>query len=69
MRDQVDDARKFGVGYSHRYHEEVALRELQAVVDDFEREINDKIDALDRSSQSLIGIVSILGARMIWNEL
>lgn len=69
MRDQVDDARKFGVGYGHRYHEELALRELLAVIDDFEREINDKIDALDRSSQSLIGIVSISGASKIWNEI
>lgn len=69
MRDQVDDARKFGVGYAHRYHEEIALGELQAAINDFEREINDEIDVLDRLSQSLIGIVSILSASMTWNKV
>jgi hypothetical protein len=58
VRDQVDAARKFGVGYSHRYQEEIALRELQAIVNEYEREINDEIDLLDKSSQSLIEIVS-----------
>ncbi|KFZ13854.1 hypothetical protein V501_03493 [Pseudogymnoascus sp. VKM F-4519 (FW-2642)] len=67
VRDQVDTARKFSVGYSHRFLEEIALRELQTTVDDFERQINDEIDLLDKSSQSLIEIefnlVSINEAR------
>jgi hypothetical protein len=58
VRDQVDAARKFGLEYSHRYREEVALRELQAIVNEFERDINDVIDLLDKSSQSLVEIVS-----------
>ncbi|KFY79384.1 hypothetical protein V499_01625 [Pseudogymnoascus sp. VKM F-103] len=67
FRGQVDAARKLGVEYSPRFHEEVGLRELQSTIDDFERQINGEIDLLHKSSQSLIemefNLVSINEAR------
>jgi predicted RNase H-like HicB family nuclease len=60
LRDQVDAAKEFRAKYSSRYDEDKALDNLESTIDNFKEDISDKITELDKLSQSLIQIVSIL---------
>jgi hypothetical protein len=60
LRQQIDAARKFQREYSGRHYENEGLGNLEKTIDNFEKNVIQRITQLDKVSESLIQIVSIL---------
>jgi hypothetical protein len=60
LRDQVDKAKDFLKAYSTYRCEDEDLDKAETKIDAFERNVSSKITQLDKVSQSLIQIVSIV---------
>jgi hypothetical protein len=59
LQDQVNTAREFGVKYSGRYEKDNGLKDLQKTINNFEKNVNDRISKIDQTVRDLLQIVSI----------